>query len=319
MPVLAGPASHDLRQPPIDAPGCVDPANPLGLSMSYEIAIINPRKRKSTKRPSKAQLAARRRFVAKYGKGRKTRRRRKVSHQTTAGVSAMAKRRKRRSSSRTAKGHFKKSTHTKRRRRRSSGGKRHAATGYTVGSRKIRRRKLNPRGARRRRYRRNPIGLPSMAGITGQLMNAGIGAAGAMALNFGLSFIPLPDSLNTGYVKQGVRLASALAANMLAKKFLGNKPWINVATAGALTVIMYDIGKTALTAAMPETAARLGDYEDVSLNGDLDGDEDGFVDPASVLSEGAGAYLEGPGADDGDADDMGAYMEGDLDGVGIYG
>lgn len=228
----------------------------------------------------------------------------------------MAKRRKRRST----KGRFVKKTHARkaRRSRRRSSGARHPAQGYTVGSRKIRRRKLNPRGSRRRRYRRNPIGLPSLGSITSQLTAAGIGAAGAMAVNFGLSFLPLPDALKTGYARHGVRLASALVLNMLAKKFLGNKPWINQATAGALTVIVYDIGKAAISTAAPEVAARLGEYEDVSLSGDLDGDE-GFYDPASVLSDnGTGAYLEGPGVDEGgDVDEMGAYMEGNLD--GIYG
>lgn len=219
----------------------------------------------------------------------------------------MAKRKRRRSSARKSKTHV--------RRRRRSSGARHAATGYTIGSRPIRRRKLNPRGSRRRRYRRNPMGLPSLGGLTSQLVPAALGAAGGMALNIGLSFLPLPDSLKTGWARHGVRLAGAFGLGMIAKKFLGSKG--NAVALGAMTIVLYDIGKQVLQTATPELGARLGEYEDVSLSGDLDGDE-GFYDPASVISEdvGAGAYLNGP--DEGDADEMGAFMEGDLDGVGSY-
>lgn len=225
----------------------------------------------------------------------------------------MAKRRKRRSSKRSASGRFVKKTHTtRRRRRRTSSRKRHAAAGYTVGSSPIRRRKLNPR--RRRRYRRNPLGLPSLGGITSQLVPAALGAAGGMALNLGLSFLPLPDTLKTGWARHGVRLGGALALGWLAKKFLGSKG--NAVALGALTIVLYDAGKQALQTFTPELGARLGEFEDVSLSGDLDGD-DGFYDPSPVLSDGAGAYLEGPD-DGGTADDMGAFMEGDLDGVGEY-
>lgn len=212
----------------------------------------------------------------------------------------MAKRKRRRSSAR-------KSKSVVRRRRRSSG-KRHAATGYTVGSRPIRRRKLNPH--RRRRYRRNPLGLPSLGGFTSQLMPAALGAAGGMALNIGLSFLPLPDTLKTGWARHGVRLAGAFGLGVLAKKFLGAKG--NAVALGAMTIVLYDIGKQVLQTATPELGARLGEYEDVSLSGDLDGD-DGFYDPAPVIQDGAGAYLDGP--DDGDADEVGAYMEGNLDGL----
>lgn len=221
----------------------------------------------------------------------------------------MAKRRKRRSSARSTKGRFTKKTHTVRRRRRKSGA-RHAASGYTVGSRPIRRRKLNPR-VRRRRYRRNPLGLPSLGGLTSQLMPAALGAGGAIALNVGLSFLPLPDSLKTGWTRHGVRLVGALGLGWLAKKFLGAKG--GAVALGALTVVMYDIGKQVLQTATPELAARLGDFEDVTVS-----DDSGFYDPASVIS-GTGAYLEGMrGVDSyGNADDLqgaGAYMEGELDG-----
>lgn len=232
----------------------------------------------------------------------------------------MAKRRKRRAPARSAKGRFLKksaSAPKRRRKRRAATGKRRPAMGYVVGSKKIRRRKLNPR-ARRRRYRRNPIGLPSMSGIVGQLTTAALGAAGGMALNIALSFLPLPDVLKTGYMRHATRIAGAIGLGVIARKFLGAKG--NAVAAGALTIAMYDLGKQVLQTVTPELGSRLGDFEDVTVS-----DDSGFYDPASVVS-GMDAYLEGPldgvgGIDDyGNADDIGgmsAYMEGELDGLQV--
>lgn len=226
----------------------------------------------------------------------------------------MAKR-KRRAGKRNAKGHFvkrsaKRRTKAARRitRRRRSGGKRHAASGYTVGTKRIRRRKLNPRGARRRRHR-NPRFLPSFSGVRDQLMNAGLGAAGGLGLNLALSYIPLPDVLKTGWARHGVRLVGALGLGALAKRFLGSKG--NAVAAGALTIVVYDIGKQVISSVSPEISARLGEYEDVTLSGD----ELDYIDPASPI-DGMGSFLTGPTADDGSTDEngMGSFLQGDLDG-----
>jgi hypothetical protein len=284
--------------------------------MSYEIAIINPRKRKRRKGASAKQIAARRRFVQKFAKGRKARKARrtaKASKSPKSGVSVMAKRRKRRTPRRTASGKFVKRTHkstARRRRRRSSSAGRRPAAGYTVGSGKIRRRKLNPRGSRRRRYRRNPIGLPSVGGIVGQLVPAAYGAGGALALNLALSYLPLPEAVKTGWPRHGVRLVGAFGLGWAARKFLGARG--NAVAQGALTVVMYDILKQVINGVSPEIGVRLGEVEDVSL-----GDDEGFYDPASLLTDGVGdmsAYMDGD-LDGGDADEVGAYIEGDLDGV----
>lgn len=230
----------------------------------------------------------------------------------------MAKRRKRRAS-RSAKGRFvkkhrrvrRRKAHAAapRRRRRRGGGKRTPAMGYTIGSRKIRRRKLNPRG-RRRRYHRNPFGLPSVGGIVGQLKSAALGASGGLALNLALSYLPLPDTLKTGWPRHAVRVAGAVGLGMIAKKFLGAKG--ATVAAGAMTIVVYDILKQLVTQFAPEIGGRLGEFEDVSLSGD------DFYSPASYVS----GYLDGDGSPgDGDVDSgmrTGAYMEGDLDGVGAY-
>lgn len=226
----------------------------------------------------------------------------------------MAKRRKRRSPARSAKGRFVKKSHRKtkarhvRRRRRSgrpAGARPHM--GYVVGSRKIRRLKLNPR---RRRYRRNPFNVGGI--VSNQLIPALYGAGGAVALNLALSYLPLPDAVKTGWGRHGVRIVGALGIGWLAHRFVKGKTGDAVA-AGALTVVMYDIVKAALAQFAPEIGSRLGEFEDVSLSGDGE-----YYDPASYITdESVSGYLDGsPG--DGEVDNMGAYMEGDLDGVGAY-
>lgn len=282
--------------------------------MSYEIAIINPRagSKKRRRRATAKQLAARRRFIAKFAKGRKTRRRSKAKRKTklsTSGVSVMAKRRRKSRARRNAKGHFVKRSHKstarRTRRRRSSGGSRRPATGYVAGSGKIRRRKLNPR-SRRRRHRRNPLGGLSVNSVIGQLVPAAYGAGGAIALNLALSYLPLPDMLKTGWPRHVTRLAGAMAVGWAAKKFLGG-PRASAVGFGALTVVVYDIVKGLIATASPEIGARLGDFEDVTL------EDGGFIDPAPPI-RGFGAYLEGDVDDNDGVDGMGAYLQGDLDG-----
>lgn len=214
----------------------------------------------------------------------------------------MAKRR-RRSRARNAKGHFQKKAHkstARRTRRRRSSGARRPAMGYVIGSGKVRRRKLNPRS--RRRHRRNPIARLSVNGIVGQLVPAAYGAGGAIALNLALSYLPLPDVLKSGWPRHVTRLAGAMAVGYAARKFLGRRG--EAVGFGALTVVVYDIVKGLLATASPEIGARLGDFEDVTL------EDGGFIDPAPPV-RGFAAYLEGEADDD---DGMGAYLQGDLDG-----
>lgn len=227
----------------------------------------------------------------------------------------MAKRKKRRSPARNSKGHFvkkgarrRKSTSgrrkTYRRKSRPSGAR--SAAGYTVGNKPIRRRKLNPRG-RRRLYRRNPINFRGgiMGIVNNQIIPAAIGAGGALALNLALSFIPLPDVAKTGWARHGVRLLGALGLGWAAQKFVGGKKGEALA-AGALTIVMYDIVRAALSQFAPEISTRLGEFEDVSL-GEVE-----YYSPASYVQP--VAALPGGSPGDGNVDGFGAYMNGDLDG-----
>lgn len=218
----------------------------------------------------------------------------------------MAKRKRR--ARRSASGRFMKKSHKstarRTRRRRSASGSRRRAIGYTVGSGKIRRRKLNPRVHRRRRARRNPIAGLSVNGILGQLVPAAYGAGGAIALNLGLSYLPLPDVLKTGWPRHLTRLAGAMVVGYAARRFLGERG--KAVGFGALTVVVYDIVKGLLATAAPDLGARLGDFEDVTLA------DDGFIDAASPV-RGLSAYLQGSADADG-VDGMGAYLQGNLDG-----
>lgn len=219
----------------------------------------------------------------------------------------MAKRKRR--TRRSAKGRFVKRAHKRTvrrtRRRRSSSSGRRRAIGYTVGGGKIRRRKLNPRVHRRRRARRNPMGGFSVNSILGQLVPAAYGAGGALALNLGLSYLPLPDMLKTGWPRHITRLAGAMVVGYAAKRFLGERG--KAVGFGALTVVVYDILKGLIATASPEIGTRLGDFEDVTLA------DDGFIDAAPPV-RGLAAYLQGSADGDGGVDGMGAYLQGNLDG-----
>lgn len=247
----------------------------------YEIAIINPRTLKTRRKAKKsgvtkmAKRRKKRKMTAKqlkyFGKGRKRASRAKRRAAPAARVA-------------------------RRRRRRPSGAR--PAIGYVVGSKRIRRYKLNPRG--RRRYRSNP--RFSLSGITSQLVPAAWGAGGALALDLALGYIPLPDMLKTGYARHGVRIAGALGIGWLANKFMRGHG--RAVGAGALTVAMYGLFRdVALQFAPDAIKSRLGEYEEISVAG--------YDDPAAMVSPGTGAYLNGgTTGDDYDLGGVGAYLQG---------
>lgn len=194
--------------------------------------------------------------------------------------------------------------HARRRRtiratRRTGRARRHSVQGYVVGTKRIRRRKLNPRHHYRRR-RSNP--RFSVAGITNQLIPAAYGAGGAIALDIAMGYLPLPPMFATGYPKHATRIVGALGIGWVARKFLGGKG--NAVAQGALTVAMYNLIKDVIVQFAPAIKG-LGDYEEISID-----------DTAAQLGR-MGAYLPGAtmGAylpDGSIAPDMGAYMNGNL-------
>ena len=193
------------------------------------------------------------------------------------------------------------------RRRRRTGGKKHYVSGaYTVGNARARRWKINPR---RRHRRSNP--RFSVSGITSQLMPAAYGAAGGIALDVALGYLPLPEMLKTGYVKHATRIVGALGIGWAARKFLKGKG--NAVAAGALTVAMYGLLKDVIVQFAPSVRG-LGDYEEISIDSTSDqlgaylsGDDDRLPDG----SAGVGAYLSGdPGQNYDVTDTAGAVLSG---------
>lgn len=87
---------------------------------------------------------------------------------------------------------------------------------------------------RRRSVRRNP--RLSVGGMKSKLMPALIGGAGAVALDYGFNFIPLPANFKTGLAGDAVKGLIAAASPMLTAKLVGRAN-AERAAIGALTVI----------------------------------------------------------------------------------
>jgi hypothetical protein len=162
------------------------------------------------------------------------------------------------------------------------------------------------RSSRRRgRFLRNPREL-SMSNIGHSLIAAGIGAAGGMALAYGMGYVSpyLPASLQTGLVQSGVQLVGALGIGMVAGKFLGSETGQYV-TFGALTIVLYN-ALTSVAAGAGMTLPSLSGYSDYRpyrMGAYMAGSPPrtagfkglGWVSPAPVLQprmSGLGAYMK---------------------------
>lgn len=173
--------------------------------------------------------------------------------------------------------------------------------GYVVGTKRVRRRKLNPR--RRHHYARRRHSNPrfTLGGIGDQLKGGAIGAAGGLLNSLVMGFLTpkLPATFQTGYSLHGVRVASALAVGALGKRFAGSTG--AKLGEGAVVVALYLLLKDVATSTVPSLP--LGDYQEIEL-----------AHPASAL----GAYMDGDKmlAPAGAGGGMGAYMEGVPSDVG---
>lgn len=140
-------------------------------------------------------------------------------------------------------------------------------------------------------------------------MPAIIGAAGALALDIGMAYAPLPTSLQSGYGKTLALLAGALGLGFIAAKIpLIGKRNAQIATLGALTIVAYN-------ALRPLAAQSIGDKVK-GLSGLADfGDYTpalgaymprrgmgAYMNPGAILAPGAGSPLA--------RKTMGAYMGG---------
>lgn len=198
----------------------------------------------------------------------------------------------------------------KRRRNKRAKAKRRPAMGYTVGSRKIRRRKLN----RRHRSRRRSNPRFSIRGVTGLVVPAATGAAGAVALDILMGYVPLPAFLQNPWGNAAAKGAGAVLLGFGAGKVFGKRTGV-LFTAGALTVIAYQVIKSVATQALGDKApagltgvqdfvdyqrgGNMGAYMRPALSGSTGMDVNlGYMNPAGVLADN----------DLSSGDGMGAYM-----------
>lgn len=210
-----------------------------------EILLINPRKRRaSKKRRSPAQRAATRKLVARN-------RRRK-------NPSPPGSRRKTRRSA-------------------------------------VRRAVSRP--ANRRRYKRNPSGRMTVRGVTNLAQVAAGGAAGAIALDVVLAYLPLPAMLKVGMMGKVTKAAGAIALGAIAQRTgIVKSSTARDMTIGALTVQFAGIGRELLGQFAPGVA--LSAYMNSDYENALGYAGSGW-NPANALnwSGGMNAYNVGEGYD----------------------
>ena len=202
---------------------------------------------------------------------------------------------------RNSKGRFVKSSHRKHRRKA-----KHVRAANPRRKRRSHRRVVRAAAPRRHRSRARHVKRHrrrhsnprfSVSGITNQLMPAAYGAAGAIALDVALGYIPLPAMLQSGYAKSATKIVGALGIGWLARKFLRGKG--SAVAAGALTVAVYGLMKQVIVQFAPSVKG-VGDYEEIAIDNTADQ---------------IGAYMSGSNylPDGSSVAGMGAYMSGAVD------
>lgn len=239
-----------------------------------ELLFVNPRRRR--------RRGAGGRFVSAAPKRRRRRR-------NPIALANPRRRRRRRASV---------AAYAPRRRRR-----RHAVS---VIANPRRRRRHHARRVYGRRRRHNPRAIAfSPRGAMNALIPAGIGAAGAVALDVVLHYIPLPAQFQSPLWKNVARVIGALGVGYLSSFVLG-KERARVVTIGALTVASYTVLRDVVSQQFPTLGLSGADSYDMS---DL---RLGYVNPAPMLQGGMGAYMrDSLVAPSG----VGAYMRDSLDNV----
>ncbi len=109
--------------------------------------------------------------------------------------------------------------------------------------------KVNSMAKRRsRRYRRNPASRGvsmSTGGAMGLIKPAFVGAAGGLTVNLLTNQIAssLPDTLIEGKMLYVTKAALAMAVGIFGGKLPGLRPYARGMAQGAMTTILYDLGK----------------------------------------------------------------------------
>lgn len=262
-------------------------------------------KKKSRKKPSRKQVAARKKFAqmarARAKMARKGARKAKAARTVTRGATPLRK-----------------NVH------RSVGGSQMAAKRKTHKRRKGVSARKGSAGKRRRSPRRRSaksrtmtlsvgkrgFGVRSNPGVVGLVMqgakDAGAIVGGKVAANVVARAIPLADAGAMGVIK---RVAAAVAVGYAANKFL-SRDTARLMLAGGLTAVIESAARAVLPANI--VAIGLAGEDADALGAYLAGIEEGA---ALGAEEGIGAYLNaGVGADD---DGFGAYPEGIGEAMGM--
>lgn len=134
----------------------------------------------------------------------------------------------------------------------------------------------------------------SVRGATHVLVPAVTGALGAMALDIGMAYVPLPTQLQSGWGKTLAQLIGALGLGFLAAKvpFVGRRN-AQIGTLGALTVIAYNAIRPLAAQAVGDKVkglAGLADFSDYSpaMGAYMQPRLGAYMNPAPLLLSGPG-------------------------------
>lgn len=152
---------------------------------------------------------------------------------------------------------------------------------------------------RRHRRRVNPRS-GFLDTLTRGAVPAAIGAGGALAADFALSWVPLPERLKTGWLKHLSRAGAAVLMGGVASYLVNPALALQLGT-GALSVAFHGAFREALVKVLPpQIAARLGDTDDVDMAAL------GYYSNAPVEEPGMNAY-ETPALGENYEDGMDAF------------
>lgn len=147
-------------------------------------------------------------------------------------------------------------------------------------------RKAKTTSRRRKSYRRNP--LPKFGGVANQFKDGAIGAAGALGVDIAMAKLPIPANLKTGTFAPVVKGLVGVGLGMAVEKVMKNKRMGQQIALGAITVSLYNTGKTMLAPTLGlqgfEDQGMLG-FEDNGLLGwDMD-NELGYTSAAPSFAD----------------------------------
>lgn len=113
--------------------------------------------------------------------------------------------------------------------------------------------------AKARSYYRRARGSDFGTFLSSTLIPAGVGAAGALAIDMAWGRLPIPNNMKTGAMAPVTRIAAAVALGYGVRAIAGKK-FGDEAMAGAITVTLYDLLKAQIAPSVPATPATTGAF-----------------------------------------------------------